>query len=257
MLIAKFDSDKICKHGFSFSIDDDKLVKESQNIIIYMELTEHHFEIAVYSRPSSGHCSCLQRFDGSNDLIWHLGQGKFVDYTLLHSYMQKWIHSGLKIFALWKSIVNCAEASGMSCTLQYRDLHRAICGFMNNISMDFKSAFSCPKHGNSPSWIVVDGKNMGPLLKRVSHLSELKSESSDPTVLDQSSVSTNRIFLGSKSERMLVCQLVSESIDMRDFIQSTEITSPNGRLVVDFALHSPVSAAVKSCLAEIRFIVSP
>ena len=147
--------------------------------------------------------------------------------------MQKWIHSGLKIFALWKSIVNCVEASGMSCTLQYRDLHRAICGFMNIISMDFKSAFSCPKHGNSPSWIVVDGKNMGPLLKRVSHLSELKSESSDPIVLDQSSVSTNRIFLGSKSERMLVCQLVSESIDIRDFIQSTEITSPNGRLVVD------------------------
>ena len=32
---------------------------------------------------------------------------------------------------------------------------------------------------------------------------------------------------------MLVSQLVSESMDMRDFIQSTEITSPNGRLVVD------------------------
>ena len=78
---------------------------------------------------------------------------------------KKWSNSGLKIFVLWKSIVNSALSAGLSCTLEYDDLHRSVCGFVNNAHMDFRKVFSCPDHGTSPEWIVSDGKNMGPLKK--------------------------------------------------------------------------------------------
>ena len=205
--------------------------------MLYSELIEKVFEIPIYARRSIGPCKCLQRLDGTKFLIWNLGKGRFIDFTLLHTYVQKWVNSGLKIFALWKSIFNTALSCGISCTLQYDDLHRSICGFMNNLEMDFKEAFSCPTHGSSPAWVVSDGKNMGPLKRRVDHLKELDRETSDENILVQSTKSKNRVFLNSKKERLLVCQVLTGELTMVDFAEISEVTSSNGLLIIELVRH--------------------
>ena len=108
------------------------------------------FNIPLFSRPTAGDCSCTAKFDGTDLLIRNLGQGRFVDFTLLFSYLHKWVVSGIKMYAFWKSIKSSAAFSGVSCTITYNDIHRSICGFFNNLGIDYKKAFSCPVHGNSP-----------------------------------------------------------------------------------------------------------
>ena len=68
---------------------------------------ERVFKIPVFSRPTIEQCTCTEKFDGT-DLIWNLGQARFVDTSVHFSYLQKWVNSGIKIFAFWKSIKNNA-----------------------------------------------------------------------------------------------------------------------------------------------------
>ena len=231
-MIAEYKEGLVCKHGIWFSTSDKNLYRESHNIVLYSELIEKVFNISVYARRSIGACRCLLRVDGTKYLIWNLGQGRFIDFTLLFSYLQKWINSGLKIYALWKSILNLALSCGISCTLTYDDLHRSVCGFMNNLDIDFKRAFSCPTHGSSPTWVVSDGKNVGPLKRRVGHLKELDAEQSDEKILVQSTKSKDRVFLSSKKERLSVCELLTGELFMNDFSGISEITSSNGLLII-------------------------
>ena len=232
VLIAEYKEDTKCKHNIQCSANNDNLYRVSTNMILYTELIEQVFNIPVYARRSLGPCLCLSRVDGTRFLIWNLGQGRFVCFTLLHSYLQKWANTGMKIFALWKSITNSAVSAGISSTLQYADLHRSICGFINNLKMDWKKVFSCPTHGNSPPWIVSDGKNMGPLKRRVDHLKELGPAENDDNILPQCTKFKSRGFLGSKNERGLVVQMVTGDLSMRDFAEISEVTSNNGLLLV-------------------------
>ena len=143
----------------------------------------------------------------------------------------------MTIYAFWKSFKNKALTCGLSFTLTYKDLHRSISGFMNNLDIDFKKAFSCPRHGNSPKCVVSDGKSLGPLKRRVDHLQELCKEESDDRVLQQSTQSKKRVFLTSKKERAAVCQILTGDISMQDFCEVSEITSDNGRLIMDMVRH--------------------
>ena len=162
-----------CKHGSQFKSNNDNLYRESTNFLLHSELSEQIFSIPVFARCSVGPCKCLQKVDGTKFLIWNLGNGRFIDFTLLHSYMQKWASSGLKIFALWKSLVDGALSAGISCTLEYDDLHRSI---------------------TSPHWIGSDGKNTGPLKRRVDHLKELLPINNDK-ILQQSTKFKDRTKL--------------------------------------------------------------
>ena len=236
-MVPEYDQSIKCKHGRQFSNSDNNLYRESKTFILYSELTEQVFDIPVFARRSVGACRCLQRVDGTKFLIWNLGNGRFVDFTLLHSYVQKWSNSGLKIFALWKSIVNSALSAGLSCTLEYDDLHRSVCGFVNNAHMDFRKVFSCPDHGTSPEWIVSDGKNMGPLKKRVSHLKELLPKEDDQKILSQSTKFKDRLFIPAKSERDNVCQLLTGNVTMQDFSETAEIRSENGQMIIEVVRH--------------------
>ena len=105
------------------------------------------------------------------------------------------------------------------------------------MNIDFKKAFTCPTHGNSPKWIVSDGKNVGPLKRRVDHLTELDHEQSDERILTQSTKSADRVFLNSKKERLLVCQLVTGEVSMNDFVEISEMSSDNGLLIIDLVRH--------------------
>ena len=228
---------KCSKHGNEFDPCDDKLRQESKTFVVYSEMGEKVYHIPVYSRPALD-CSCTAKYDGTDLLIWNLGQGRFIDFTLLFSYLHKWVVSGIKIYAFWKSIRSCAKFTGISCTLTYKDLHRSICGFMNNLNIDFKKAFSCPVHGNSLQWIVSDGKNVGPLKRRVDHLRELERNEADQNVLAQSTKFRERCFLSEKKERQNVLKLLSEVGTSLDFVETSEMNSDNGKLIVELGKQS-------------------
>ena len=222
-----------CKHGNIFDPSDENLCQESKTFVLYSEMGEKVFQIPQYARPTTAECSCMARFDGTDLLIWNLGQGRFIDFTLLFSYLHKWVVSGIKIYAFWKSVKSCATFTGISCTISYKDLHRSICGFLNNLKIDYKKAFSCPTHGSSPLWIVSDGKNVGPLRRRVDHLRELERCEEDQIILSQSTKFKERWFLSDKKERQNVLKLLSEVVATLDFVETSEMNSENGKLVIE------------------------
>ena len=165
-LVPMVDSTHRCKHNSQFNADDAALVRESLNVCLFNDLGQRIFPAEVFARPSVGPCSCLLRFDGHDLMIWNLGKGRFVDYGMLHSYLQKWQASGLTMYALHRSIVDGAESCGVTCSLTYSDIHRSVTGFFCNLVFDLEKAFTCPTRGTSPKCIVSDGKALGPLKRR-------------------------------------------------------------------------------------------
>ena len=128
-LVPIYDVSNKCKHEVAFNPEDDCLVRESQKLCLFYDWGERVYESAVFARPSIGPCCCLQRFDGDPLQIWNLGRGRFVDYSLLLGYLHKWRASGITMYALFRSIVDCAESCGITCSLTCADIHRSICGF--------------------------------------------------------------------------------------------------------------------------------
>ena len=83
------------------------------------------------------------------------------------------MNGGLPIYSQYKSMKDNGETFCIKSELTYRDLHRAVLGFFQNLEFDEQLAFACPRHGTKPNWIVADGKNLGPTKKRCKHMSEL------------------------------------------------------------------------------------
>ena len=76
--------------------------------------------------------------------------------------------------------------------------------------------------------MVSDGKNVGPLKRRVGHLKELDTETSDEKILVQST---------KFKERLIVCQLLTGELSMIDFAEISEMTSSNGLLLIELVRH--------------------
>ena len=83
----------------------------------------------------------------------------------------------------YKSIAESLASIGISGTLTYKDLHRAVLGFFRRLKFDERTAFSCPDHGVTPRFLNTVGKNMGPTKRKVKHLSELEKHLDDDDVL--------------------------------------------------------------------------
>ena len=105
------------------------------------------------------------------------------------------------------------------------------------MSFNVEKALSCPQHGLSPKWIVADGKALGPLKRRVSHLREFDIAPGDKCVLEQTTHHKDRIFISSKKERSVVLQLVTGEISTAEFCLNDEIRSENGKLVRNVVGH--------------------
>jgi hypothetical protein len=72
---------------------------------------------------------------------------------------------------------------------------------------------------------------------RVDHLKELVPETGDENFLVQSTKHKNRVFLCIKKERLLVCQVLTGDLTMRDFVEISDMTSSNGLLIIDLVRH--------------------
>ena len=87
--------------------------------------------------------------------------------------------------------------------------------------------------GDSPKYIVCDGKTDGPTKRKVEHLLELDRPEHDESSLCQGLSFEDRVFLSEKRERALVCNLLTNVISEEEFVESETITSDNGKLVVE------------------------
>ena len=81
-------------------------------------------------------------------------------------------------------------------------------------------------------YIVADGKMTAPTVRKVQHLDELSPEENDEQILPQGSLFKDRVFLHRKKERDLVKNLLTENLQIDDFISSNEVQSENIRLLI-------------------------
>ena len=109
----------------------------------------------------------------------------------------------------------------MESSLTYSLFLRACTGYAQMVQFR-KEDFLCPNCGDSPEYIVCDGKTDGPAKRKVDHLHELDRLEGDETVLCQGSYFQDRVFLSNKCERNLVCGLLTNSVSPDEFLESLE-----------------------------------
>ena len=221
------------KHGNTFDPNDSKLVQYSKNIIIYTETSEKVYNIKTYARRTIGGCRCKQQADTNNLLLWHLGKGKLIDYLFLSGYMHNMRANGTSKYGLYRSRCERLNSIGVKTSLTQKDFLRATNGFISRIvfNEDLKT-FSCPKCGVAPKYLVADGKSDGPTKRKVEHLKELGTAEGDTGCLPQGSFHKDRVFTSVSAERQAICQVITGTLSVGDFLTDPGIETENGRLVV-------------------------
>ena len=233
------------QHGNSFSESPDKLVKVSSNSKVFTENSEFILETECYGRPSEGNCKCIFQADTHSNLLWNLGNGKFICYTFLHSAIHK-IATGSAMNAIYSSRSTTFSSLGVTTSLTVKDLTKAITGFATMLKFRNED-FKCNNCGDTPDYIVCDGKSIGPAKRKVNHLTELDRAEDDDTPLLQRPKFPDRMFLNRKAERDFVKNLVTEQLSMQEFLRS-DINTVNGQMI--YNLVSRLARANQDELSE-------
>ena len=159
-----------------------------------------------------------------------MGSGKLIDYLLLHSHFHKMVSSGIAMNASLNSRKKILSDIGIESSLTYQTFRHACTGYAKMVQFK-KEDFLCPSCGDSPSYIVCDGKTNGPTKRKVNHLHKLDRAEEDESVLAQGSSFESRVFLSESRERKLVCKLLTDTVSYDDFLESDDITSENGQML--------------------------
>ena len=229
-ITPKYDEQSVCQHGTGYTPDDDKLILMSPNLIIYTETIDRIFPIPTYGRPTAGNCKCILQADTHNLLLWNMGSGNFIDYLFLHNHFHKMVSSGIPMNASFNARKTSLSDIGLKSSLSYSLFLRACTGYAKMIQFK-KEDFLCPNCGDSPKYIVCDGKTDGPTKRKLEHLKELDRPEDDETVLCQGSLFEDRVFLSSSSERKLICNLLTSTISSDEFLDSEDVNTENGRMI--------------------------
>ena len=229
-IVPEPDESSTCCHGNLYSQDDDQLRQMSPNLVIHTETSDRIFDIPTYGRPTQGDCKCYQQADTHNLLLWNLGSGQLIDYLFLHNHFHKMVSSGTAMNATFNARKTALSSVGVQSSLIYSAFLRACNGYAQSIRLR-KEDFLCPSCGDSPKYIVCDGKTEGPTKRKVNHLHELDAPEDDESPLPQGSRFEDRVFLFENRERKLVCNLLTDVITMEEFLQSDIVLSSNGQLV--------------------------
>ena len=202
-LTPRYDGALVCAHGFSFDDSDERLLQTSQHVILYTNTQDIIMDSVTLGRPTTpaGACRCLQMYDGHPFLLWHLGVGRMVDYSFLHVAANQVIN-GSTMHSIFQTRETALSSLGISSTLTYQDFERACSGFVSMIRFK-KEDFMCLDCGQTPKYIVADGKMTAPTVRKVQHLDELSPEENDEQILPQGSLFKDRVFLHRKKERDL------------------------------------------------------
>ena len=256
-LVPKFDEEKKCKkHDNIFNENDGYLKLCATHIIVHKENKETIYPRNVYYRETVGSCKCQQHYDGHELLLFHVGLGKMVCYFTLQNYLHSWVNSCITKYAFFKSIQNNLKSIGQTSYLSYHVFYKAVDGFVQNLSLDYKECFSCLNCGIDPKYFVGDGKCIGPLQKKLAvlNISELSWHPNDSKILEQGSKFSDRILLPDKKERDIVCELLTGNKDMENFISSDVLKSENGKMIQELVLYIQSKWPLKIPHVFVKFI---
>ena len=215
------------RHGNLFSQEEKYLVKTSSSVTVYGVDSEKTFPVKTYARGTRS-CACLFHVDGDKFQLFHVKPGKFLDYIYLNRYLLRHLANGTAVNAEFESRSMALGSIGISSTLRFQDLLQGITGFRILLSFP-KNIFICPDCTEHPQYLGFDGTDMGPTKVSVAHLSELNHPGGEE-VLSQGSLFENRTYLASYQERELVKNLLTEVLDIDDFLDA-ELTSAGGRQI--------------------------
>lgn len=230
-ICPNYDDQSFCQHGERYTKNDNMLVLTSPNLTIYTETCDKIFPIPTYGRPTEGDCICIQQADTHDLLLWNMGSGKLFDYLFLHNHLHRMMSSGIAMNACFNARKTSLSNIGLKSSLIYSSFLRACTGYAQMIQFR-KEDYLCPNCGDSPNYIVCDGKTDGPTKRKVAHLHELDRADDDESVLCQGSVFQDRVFLSENRERKQVCCLLTNTTSSDEFLESDEMTTENGRMVV-------------------------
>ena len=108
---------------------------------------------------------------------------------------------------------------GVQSSLIYSAFLRACNGYAQSVTFR-KEDFLCPSCGDSPKYIVCDGKTEGPT-------NALDAPEDDESPLPQGSHIKDRVFLFENRERKLVCNLLTDVVTMEEFLESDIVSTSN------------------------------
>ena len=90
---ATFKEGMYCERHNNLFVENDP-IKTSDSIIIFSSTCEKVFDIETYGRGTGGKCKCIYQLDGDPYLLWHIGKGRFIEYTYLNLYLNRHLASG-------------------------------------------------------------------------------------------------------------------------------------------------------------------
>lgn len=221
--------DQECKHNNLFNFDDDRLILLGENITIFADSNEKRVKCFNYGRPSLGNCKCILQYDTHENLLWNIGGNKFLDYVFLYSALHR-VMEGTPINSVYNARRLSLSTSGFTSELSYSDFLRSLTGFIQNISVSPQS-FICPSCGDTPKYLVGDGKTLGITKRKVNGLTELKHHPDDLQILSQGSSFKERTFIEKRQERGSICNFLQNPNDIENLEE--DLRSENGQLVLN------------------------
>ena len=163
--------------------------------------------------------------------LWNMGSGNFIDYIFLHNHIHKMVSLGIAMNASFNARKTSLSDIGVKSSLSYSLFLRACTGYAQMMQFR-KEDFLCQHCGDSPSYIVGDGKTDRPRKRKVEHLKELDAAEEDESTLCQGSFFQDRVFLSVSKERKLVCGLLTDNVSPDDFLESDDMNSENGEMIL-------------------------
>ena len=151
-IIPSTNQTKCKKHGNLFSNDDSHLVLLYNKTTIHNKLCETLTSSKIFARRTVSGCKCLLQPDTHEYLLWNLGNGRLIDYTMILDAAHQWAH-GLTLTSQISARNTYFNNLKIHSTLTENDLDRAVTGFCALMEFE-KSDFACIDCGDTPRYIL-------------------------------------------------------------------------------------------------------
>ena len=230
--IPSYDEEIMCQHQNKFDPSNSNLrrLNPEGTIKIYTVNQDILKTVKNYGRPTlEGKCRCIQQIDSGEYMLYNLGSSRFIEYSCLMSGLHSWC-CGSAFNASFNARASTFNTSESKSDLSESNWRRGLIGFAFLLEFE-KSAWVCPRCGETPPFIVCDGKAMGTLSSKTTKIQELDRHPLDEDTLGESTKLGDRVFLKTKSERDLLTKLVTNKISAAEFLESELIVSQNCQLI--------------------------
>ena len=207
-------------------------------VTVFDERGEHRHQCNLYARKSAGGCKCEFHYDGAPIMMYHIREGKFIDYVTLNSFIIQYVNCGITTYGFHKSIRDNCRAIGSQFSITYEAFNQACDGFVYLMNYDEEEAYSCSNCGLSPEFFVGDGKmDCAPLRRKLNDLGvkEFGPSEKDKNILRQGSKNADRLFIARKKERDFISSFLTGSINIQEFLEKSEavLVSDNSKKIID------------------------